>query len=160
MKDPKTLIVDLNEYADRITGKPPKNFRDKILLAQTIYQQVEEHGADEDVFLLCALAHYMNEDRNPAAFIARARQVVNWASGEWRKALDAPEVPGGLNLPQLENKLTEIGRVLAQMLFQDENFILLLTNRDFTTWATSVNRTAAIKHLREFLKAAEGSLRE
>lgn len=147
-------ILDLNKYSSALMGAPPDDFKDKVRRAERLNTLAAEHKLelDEDVYLIAALAHYQMNNSNPGAFVQRAKQI-----GKWLFRSDPPATPGPLEL--LQNRATELARLVFQGLFQDEGFILLVFDEGSTpdnpghvTYVASCSRDASLQMLRKFVK--------
>lgn len=149
----RKLIIDLNEYSTVLTGMPPDDFQSKIHRAQQVCRLADDCGldADEDVYLIAALASYENSGANPGAFLQRAKQVLKWLT-----AKNPPGVPGSLEV--LVNKTQELARLIFQGLFKDEGFILLVfdhgtaADKGHMSWIATCNRRESIRLLSDHLE--------
>lgn len=164
------LVDGIDRYARAVVGLPPHNFAELIQFAKDLLPVAKEAcgvddaeegrtpaqlGADRqkvrDTMLLAAwvLTETANdgEGENPAAFIQRARQVIDWC---------APKTQEVTRLDLMENKSRELGRLLGTRLARHEGFVLTIFDQGkggHSSWISSVDRVQAIELLGGTLEA-------
>lgn len=175
------MIVDgLNEYGPgaytgAILRQPPANFERLIEDARKVAsvagtacgipgweddadkeQTAEELMHVRDVLMLAAwaLTEASNEGHgaNPVSYVQRAKQVIDWCK---------PKLEGLTDLAELEAKGREIARVVGQMVYRNEGFVLTIFDRGVggkgghSTWISSEDRPTSVALLAELVQAMQ-----
>lgn len=148
---------DRDDYVNALVGMPPLDWESKVnralnllTLADSAAVTTGDDAPDEDMFLIAAAAMRRVARANPLGFVQRAKQVAKWLSDQTRLV----GAPGPSSREVLENKSEELARQVANGLFTDEGFILLVfhTGSDgYVAHAASVNRNDQIKLIEEHL---------
>lgn len=127
------------DFLNAVLGAPPKAFKETILHAAEINRILDELKVDErgdivDALIVCAVAYYRassGDEQAPhaAGFVGRCRQINKWINSN-QKTKDYERADfSPLSRKMLENKSLEIARRITKMMFNTENFILLLMQK-------------------------------
>ena len=168
---------DMNDYTASVVGGPPENFNELMRLGEQIHriametlgvpneipdEDVERHLANlRDATLLASFAYTWKktgriEDQHPVAWITRAKQIVQWCKRPFA-------TPTPLNI--LEHKAREMGRVIAERMFNNESAVLVLSNVDIgtgpkhSTFISTADRDTTIALLDELVQKMKSGQR-
>jgi hypothetical protein len=152
-------------YVNELAGALPEGF--EVLLAhaqalgneatracgfddvETLTDQQRLHVRDAMLVAAWALTDCANEGhgQNPLGFVQRAKQVIDWCK---------PKTEGTTVLAALEERGRELARTLAERIWRNEGFVVLLFDQAVNghfTWLTSIDRRQAISLIAEALQA-------
>lgn len=157
-------VSDMDEYVAAAAGTPPHDFKVIAEAAGALLKMAQESlgmilQTDPDripqrlqdallvgAYAMTADAHGGN-GANRLAFVQRARQVVQWCDLEAREREQTP-------LEELESRAREIARVVAQRLYRNEEFVVLLANAGedgYVTWTSSMAHSTTVEVIEELI---------
>lgn len=135
------MINVSEDFVHALIGCPPVDWDEKLERAMEL---VERNARDpvapeeqmEDIFLLAACAFYHTKRDHLAGFISRARQVAKWVSNNSKSSMKeaTPQSPA-----VLRNKVQEVGRMVSRHLFANEEFLVIIYDRQDPSHTGSIS---------------------
>lgn len=148
------------DYVAALAGAPPEDFVRNIDRAVKLTELAMSHGLDhEDVWLIAAAAAHVLSQRHVLGLVERCKQVCSWVASTCSK--EPPELAAIGSREQLANQAIELTRQIANGIFQNQGFILLVFdlglpgNFGYLSHASSISKADQAKVLRRYLERLE-----